>query len=86
MCQRGWVRPGGGGVGTIGSDNSHSLSLFLSRQNRHDTPEPSNPFNCVVMASFGFSPNDIAYGIILAKRICEAHFVRERRAGKFGTP
>jgi hypothetical protein len=76
-----------------GCDSSHinnahdtELSLFLSRQNRHDTPEPSNPFNYVVMANFGFSPTDIANGIILAKRICEAHFVRERRAGKFRTP
>jgi hypothetical protein len=33
------------------------------------------------MAGFGFSPQDIAQGISLAKRIFEAHFVRELRAG-----
>src|SRR5947207_424757 len=33
------------------------------------------------MAGFGFSPQDIVQGIAIAKRICEAHFVRERRAG-----
>jgi hypothetical protein len=33
------------------------------------------------MAGFGFSPQDIFQGITVAKRICEAHFVRERRAG-----
>jgi hypothetical protein len=34
------------------------------------------------MAGFGFSPQDIIQGITVARRICEAHFVRERRAGR----
>jgi hypothetical protein len=40
---------------------------------------------CAVMAGFGFSPQDIFQGIAVAKRICEAHFVRERRAGTHET-
>jgi hypothetical protein len=36
---------------------------------------------CAVMAGFGFSPQDIIQGIAVARRICEAHFVQERRAG-----
>jgi hypothetical protein len=34
------------------------------------------------MSCLSFSPQDIIQGIALAKRICEAHFVQERRAGK----
>lgn len=31
----------------------------------------------------GLSPTDIVQGIALATRICESHFVKARRAGKW---
>jgi hypothetical protein len=34
------------------------------------------------MSGFGFGPQDILQGIALARRIFEAHFERERRAGR----
>ena len=57
-------------------------ATLIQRSLAPDAGLSSLPLWFILEMAFGFSPQDIVQGIAVARRICEAHFVRERRAGK----